>query len=215
MDLFNPDPVPNLLPRDGEVTYTPQVFPSQQTKAYFERLQVEIPWQPDKFKLFGREMQTAREVALFGDTAYTYTYSQQTKTARMWTKLLLEIKHQVEEASGYTFNSCLLNLYPHGEEGMGWHSDNEPELGPNPIIASLSLGARRKFVLKHKLTQEKVELWLDDGSLLLMAGTTQHHWLHTLPKTKKVSRARINLTFRTIHILPPQSDTDRKSDKSR
>jgi alkylated DNA repair dioxygenase AlkB len=115
-----------------------------------------------------------------------------------WTKELLELKTVIEKETGETFNSCLLNLYHNGDEGMAWHSDGEPELKKDGAIASLSFGAERKFVFKHKQTSHKVELILEHGSLLLMKGTTQTHWLHRLPPTKKVRTARVNLTFRTI-----------------
>src|SRR5699024_713386 len=111
---------------------------------------------------------------------------------------LLELKNKIEEETGEEFNSCLLNLYHDGSEGMGWHSDDESDLKKNGTIGSLSLGAKRKFVFKHKTTKEKVEVFLDHGSLLLMKGETQRYWLHTLPPTKKVKSPRVNLTFRTI-----------------
>ena len=121
-----------------------------------------------------------------------------TKKARLWIPELLALKHRVEQETGLEFNSCLLNLYHSGEEGMSWHSDAEAELGPEPAIASLSLGVERRFVFKHKNSGEKIELQLEPGSLLLMAGKTQKNWLHSLPKSKKITAPRINLTFRNI-----------------
>lgn len=133
-----------------------------------------------------------------GDRPFDYTYSKSTKTALPWTKELLELKYLIEQKTGETYNSCLLNLYHNGTEGMGWHSDDERELVKNGTIASLSLGAERKFVFKHKTTKETASLVLEHGSLLVMKDVTQTHWLHRLSPTKKVFAPRINLTFRTI-----------------
>ncbi len=127
-----------------------------------------------------------------------YRYSGTTKTALTWTEALLAIKTRIEEQSGETYNSCLLNLYHTGEEGMAWHSDGETELKKDGTIASVSLGAERKFAFKHKQTKERIDLWLEHGSLMVMKGTTQTHWLHRLPPTKKVMAPRVNLTFRQM-----------------
>jgi alkylated DNA repair dioxygenase AlkB len=137
-------------------------------------------------------------VAWYGDQALAYKYSNKTKIAMLWTPELSLIKEKVELVSGHKYNSCLLNLYHNGEEGMGWHSDNEKQLKENGAIASVSFGAPRKFTMKHKATNEKISLELDSGSLLLMRGSIQKHWLHSLPLSKKIKEARINLTFRTI-----------------
>jgi alkylated DNA repair dioxygenase AlkB len=130
---------------------------------------------------------------------FSYTYSKVTKQAKPWTEALEKIKQEVEKKSGETYNSCLLNLYHSGEEGMAWHSDGEKDLKKNGAIASVSFGAERKFAFKHKDSKEKVEVWLENGSLLVMKGTTQSHWLHRLPPTKKIHSPRVNLTFRTIN----------------
>ena len=148
--------------------------------------------------MFGKTIITKRKVAWYGDQPYEYTYSHVTKSALPWTPALQRIKNKVEEVSCDTYNSCLLNLYHDGSEGMSWHSDDEKELKPEGAIASVSLGAERKFVLKHKQSAEKVEVFLHHGSLLVMKGETQTHWVHRLPPTKKVNTPRINLTFRTI-----------------
>ncbi len=198
MDLFNQDRGQNLLPHDGEAVYYGPVLSSKIARYYFERLLNTIEWSNDQLVLFGKQITTKREVAWYGERNYSYTYSNATKEALAWTKELKELKQKVEAISGDQFNSCLLNLYHSGEEGMSWHSDDERELGKNTTIASLSLGAQRKFVFKHKETKEKVEVVLENGSLLVMKGRTQTHWLHALPKSKKVRQARINLTFRTI-----------------
>lgn len=200
MNLFAPDPTANMLPRDGHVHYYGPVLSPAQARHYYERLQADIPWKGDEVVVAGRRIVTARQVAWYGDAAYRYTYSGTTKTALPWTPELLELKARVEACSGEAFNTCLLNLYASGAEGMAWHSDDEPALARHAPIASLSLGAERKFVFRHKQTREKCSIELEDGSLLVMAGTTQTHWQHCLPKTQKVATPRINLTFRTVVI---------------
>ena len=137
---------------------------------------------------------------MYGDADYEYTYSKTTKRALPWTIELLELKSIAEEITGEKFNSCLLNLYHNGNEGMTWHSDAEKDLKKNGAICSLSLGAERKFVFKHKQTKETVSLVLEHGSLLIMKDTTQTNWLHSLPTTKLINKPRINLTFRTIDL---------------
>ena len=200
MQLFDieADPKQNHLPYDGTVNYYGKVVSSQQADHYFDVLLSSIEWENDQAVIFGRQIITKRKVAWYGDRGYEYTYSNVNKYALAWTDELIELKALVEQLSGETFNSCLLNLYHTGEEGMAWHSDGEIDLKKNGAIASLSFGAERKFAFKHKRTKEKVELYLEHGSLLVMKDTTQSYWLHRLPPTKKVSTARINLTFRTI-----------------
>lgn len=198
MDLFNTATEQNILPYDGEVIYYGHVVSEDKTKQYYNALLQEIPWQHDEALIYGKRIITKRKVAWYGDDSYNYTYSKTTKTALPWTKTLLELKELVENNCGTKFNSCLLNLYHDGDEGMAWHSDDEKALGKNTVIGSLSFGAVRKFSFKHKQTGEKRELILDNGSLLVMKGTTQTHWLHRLPKSTKIKHPRINLTFRTI-----------------
>ncbi len=198
MDLFNQDVVQNILPYEGEAIYHGLVLNRKQCNFYYENLLNEIPWEHDQAIVFGKHYTTKRKVAWFGDHEYNYKYSGVVKRAHIWTKELLELKKIVEEQSGSTYNSCLLNLYHSGEEGMAWHSDGEKSLEDNGTIGSLTLGAARKFSFKHKNTKHKVDVILEDGSLLLMKGTTQKNWLHRLPPTKKVKTPRINLTFRTI-----------------
>ncbi len=200
MQLFDieADSKQNHLPYDGTVNYYGKVVSSQQADHYFDMLLRSIEWENDQAVIFGRQIITKRKVAWYGDRGYEYTYSNVNKYALAWTDELIELKALVEQLSGETFNSCLLNLYHTGEEGMAWHSDGEIDLKKNGAIASLSFGAERKFAFKHKQTKEKVELYLEHGSLLVMKDTTQSYWLHRLPPTKKVSTARINLTFRTI-----------------
>ncbi|WP_316929254.1 alpha-ketoglutarate-dependent dioxygenase AlkB family protein [Cyclobacterium qasimii] len=141
---------------------------------------------------------TKRKVAWYGEEAFEYTYSKTTKSALPWTQALLELKHSIENLTEDTFNSCLLNLYHDGNEGMAWHSDGEKDLKKQGAIASLSFGAERKFSFKHKETKTKSELILENGSLLIMKGDTQTNWLHRLPPSKRIINPRINLTFRTI-----------------
>ncbi|PSR53649.1 alpha-ketoglutarate-dependent dioxygenase AlkB [Adhaeribacter arboris] len=199
MDLFNPDiRVVNVLPSDGIVHYFGPVLSPKEANFYLNCLLATIAWKNDEAIIFGKHIITKRKVAWYGDAEYQYTYSNITKQAFRWTKELLALKHLVEQLTGNTFNSCLLNLYHNGEEGMAWHSDDEKSLGRNTSIASLSLGAERKFGFKHKKTKQTTWLMLEHGSVLVMKGTTQSNWLHSLPKTKKVNEPRVNLTFRTI-----------------
>lgn len=200
MDLFNTDTdtFSNLLPYDGEVNYYGKILDHQKAQWFLERLMQSIDWKNDEAKFFGKHIITKRKAAWYGDNPYNYTYSNTTKQALPWTRELLELKMLVEKTTGVRFNSCLLNLYHSGEEGMAWHSDDEKSLGADTSIASLSFGAERKFSFKHKTTKQVISLLLENGSLLVMKGTTQTHWLHRLPPTKKVSRPRVNLTFRTI-----------------
>ena len=198
MDLFGFDKHFNLLPCDGEVYYFNSLIDNKIAENYFDDLLEKISWQHDELFIYGKQLTTKRKVAWYGDSASRYTYSNNTKTALPWTSELSALKTIVEQQIQSKFNSCLLNLYHNGDEGMAWHSDDEKELGEKPIIASLSLGAERKFSFKHKAKKESVSLVLESGSLLLMKGSTQQHWQHSLPKTKKIADPRINLTFRTI-----------------
>lgn len=198
MDLFNPEPITNLLPSDGIVQYYGTILKQQEAREYRDELLHSIDWKNDEAFLFGKQIITKRKAAWYGDSNYSYTYSNSTKYALPWTKALLELKTLVEKLSGSTFNSCLLNLYHNGEEGMGWHSDDEKSLGKNSTIASLSFGAERKFMFKHKETGQTVSIVLQSGSLLVMKGETQAHWLHRLPPSKKINSPRVNLTFRSI-----------------
>jgi len=198
MDLFNQNTIQNILPFDGEAIYHGLVLNRNQCNAYYQKLLNEIPWENDQAIVFGKHYITKRKVAWFGDEEYNYKYSGVTKQAYIWTPELLELKKKIEEISETTYNSCLLNLYHNGEEGMAWHSDGEKTLLDNGTIASVTLGAERKFSFKHKETKQRIDIVLENGSLLLMKGTTQKNWLHRLPPTKRVHSPRINLTFRTI-----------------
>ncbi|MBD8490678.1 alpha-ketoglutarate-dependent dioxygenase AlkB [Echinicola sp. CAU 1574] len=198
MDLFNQDVSTNLLPYDGTVHYYGKILNEQEANYYFDRLMESIEWRHDEAVIYGKHYTTKRKVAWYGDKPYEYTYSNTTKKALAWTQELKQLKTWVEEKAQTQFNSCLLNLYHDGSEGMAYHSDSEKSLGTNSVITSLSLGADRKFTFKHKSNKQTVSTILENGSLLVMRGTTQNHWLHRLPPTKKVTRPRISLTFRTI-----------------
>tara|TARA_R110002072_G_scaffold149250_15_gene297106 strand:- start:3446 stop:4048 length:603 start_codon:yes stop_codon:yes gene_type:complete len=198
MDLFNQDIAQNILPFDGEAIYHGLVLDREQCYFYYQNLFNEIPWENDQAIVFGKHYVTKRKVAWFGDKEYNYKYSGVIKQAHIWTPELLELKRKIEEISETTYNSCLLNLYHSGDEGMAWHSDGEKTLLDNGTIASLTLGAERKFSFKHKETKQRIDVILENGSLLLMKGTIQKNWLHRLPPTKRVNSPRINLTFRTI-----------------
>jgi len=200
VDLFNNivDKSKNLLPKDGTVHYFGKLMSQQDANYYLEILLNTIQWRNDEAIIYGKKIITKRKVAWYGDKPFEYTYSNTTKLALPWTKELIILKNLVQQRTGETFNSCLLNLYHHGEEGMAWHSDAETDLKKDGTIGSLSFGAERKFAFKHKQTKEKVALILEHGSLLIMTGTTQTYWLHRLPPTKLIKKPRVNLTFRTI-----------------
>ena len=188
----------NLLPYDGVALYYEDVFSRSEADGFFARLLKTIAWKHEEAIVYGKHIIIRRKAAWYGNAAYAYTYSGITKKALLWTEELLQLKEAVERATGEIYNSCLLNLYHNGEEGMGWHSDNEATLQREAAIASLSFGAERKFSFKHRQTGETISLMLEHGSLLLMKETTQANWLHSLPKTKKTNNARINLTFRSM-----------------
>lgn len=196
-NLFD-ERIENILPKDGIAEYYGNIFNQEEADQFLLLLLNHIEWKNDEVKIFGKQIITKRKVAWYGSKPFLYRYSNTSKTALPFTNELLAIKAIVEKVSNETYNSCLLNLYHDGDEGMGWHSDAEPELKPNGAIASISFGAERKFNFKHKITQEKKQILLHHGSLLVMKGTTQSFWLHQLPPTKKVKEIRINLTFRTI-----------------
>jgi alkylated DNA repair dioxygenase AlkB len=202
MDLFStePDENTNLLPKDGTVNYYGTLMSQAKANEYLAELLENIAWQNDQAIIFGKLIITKRKVAWYGDTNFKYTYSNTTKLALPWTPALKELKALAEAKTGETYNSCLLNLYHDGNEGMAWHSDAEKDLKKNGAIASMSFGADRKFVFKHKETKETVSRILQNGSLLVMKDETQSHWLHRLPPSKLITKPRVNLTFRTIAV---------------
>lgn len=200
MELFSrtAEEQQNLLPMEGTVNYYGSIMTIQEAGHYTNRLLQTILWKNDEAIIFGKKIITKRKVAWYGDRAFEYSYSNTTKLALPWTEELLELKLITEHKTGEQFNSCLLNLYHNGEEGMAWHSDAEKDLKKNGAIASLSFGAERKFAFKHKQSKQTVSLLLEHGSLLVMKGPTQTHWLHRLPPAKGILSPRVNLTFRTI-----------------
>ena len=198
MALLNKDTVSNILHTDGTVNYYGKILSSREANQYFDLLMQNILWKNDEVVIFGKHIVTRRKAAWYGDSDYLYTYSNTTKQALAWTKELSDLKQIVEEYAETKFNSCLLNLYHNGNEAMGWHSDDEKSLGKNNTIASLSLGAEREFLLKHKQTKRIASVVLEHGSLLIMKDATQANWLHSLPRSKNVTQPRINLTFRKI-----------------
>lgn len=198
MNLFGVDSEHNLLPYEGTVNYFGPVLTPKLSDYFYHQLLNTIDWKNDEARIFGKQYITKRKVAWYGDSGYSYTYSNITKVALPWTKDLLELKKIVEDLSGFTYNSCLLNLYHSGDEAMGWHSDDEKSLTKNSCIASLSLGAERKFSFKHKNSGQTVSLDLEHGSLLVMKNETQTYWLHRLNKSTKIKQPRVNLTFRTF-----------------
>lgn len=190
---------PNILPQDGIALYYEKIVNDEEIKGLYDALLNNIHWENERVIMFGKEIVTKRKVAFFSDPSISYRYASKTKIGLPWTSSLLIIKNIVESITKESYNACLLNLYHNGEESMGWHSDNEKEIIANSSIASLSLGANRKFSFKHKVSKETVSIELEDGSLLEMKGSIQAHWWHALLKSKKVTAARINLTFRQMH----------------
>ena len=200
MELFERefDAEQNLLPQDGTVHYYGKIYPLDTADRLYGILMESISWQHDQAIIFGKTIKTKRKVAWYAEKSFSYRYSGTTKIALPWTIELNKIKQRLEAITGESYNSCLLNLYHNGSEGMAWHSDGEKELRKEGSIASISFGAERKFSFKHKQTKEKVDLWLEHGSLMVMKDITQNYWLHRLPPTKKVNSPRINLTFRQM-----------------
>ncbi|MGO1250103.1 alpha-ketoglutarate-dependent dioxygenase AlkB family protein [Psychrobacter sp.] len=200
-DLFSPKPTDNLLPYDGKLNDLGQVI--DDPESLYEALLTELPWQADVVKLFGKTHITTRQIVWMADDHISYQYSGHNHQSIPWSDAVFHVKQAVEQELANIginahFNACLLNYYPSGADSMGYHADDEEELGDQPIVASLSLGATRKFVLKHQKTQDKVELYLGSGQLIVMHGDTQRFWKHTITKTKTVFTGRISLTFRQM-----------------
>lgn len=189
----------NLLPKDGCIHYHPGFIGATNSTKLMDQLQQSLQWDADQLMMFGKLVITRRKVAWVGDPNCAYTYSGVKKQPQAWTPALLAIKSQIEELAQADFNSCLLNFYHDGTDGMGWHSDDEKELNAQSPIASLSLGAPRKFAFKHKQDKSTTSLFLENGSALIMHAPTQQFWQHALLKTKTIHTPRINLTFRKIH----------------
>ena len=189
---------PNIINKDGIAIYYGSILNEETLPSIYTDLFNKIAWQQDQIMMFGKAITTKRKVAFYADNQIDYTYSSVKKKGLPWTPELIQIKNLIESHTGARYNACLLNLYHTGEEGMGWHSDDEKEIILNSSIASLSIGAERKFAFKHKVSKETMSIMLENGSLLEMKGAIQQHWWHSLPKTKKVGTPRINLTFRQM-----------------
>jgi alkylated DNA repair dioxygenase AlkB len=198
MNLFSKEKITFSLP-DADIEYYPEFIFPEIAFELFNKLLIETPWQQDNITVFGKTYSQPRLTALFGNEGKTYSYSNIVMTPHPWNPLLLNIKNKVEEICGVKFTTVLLNLYRNGQDSNGWHADNEIELGQNPVIASVSLGAERLFKIKHNMLNDKnLKIELNNGSLLLMKGATQQYWKHQIPKTTKTVGPRINLTFRKI-----------------
>lgn len=204
-DFFDDDPHQPLFLQlamtDGDVRYYPNWLTLTDAERYLQDCQKALTWSQDYIKIYGRDVKIPRLQSWIGDPEAQYTYSQLLMTPLPWQAPVTEIRHLCETMTGVKFNSVLANWYRDGQDSMGMHSDDEPELGPQPTIASVTLGEPRKFIFKHKKTQEKVEVVLEHGSLLVMQGDTQQFWQHGINKTKKPIGDRINLTFRWVYPL--------------
>lgn len=203
LSLFNSTSTPPaqvIEIQDGLLWYFPLAIPTAQADIYYQELSENTAWRQDSIRLYGNQIPLPRLTAWYGDPGRDYIYSGIAMEALPWTPLLQSLKILAEDLAQAPFNSVLLNLYRHGQDGVSWHSDDEPELKPNHPIASISLGETRRFILRHKqnATIPRVELSLLSGSILIMRETTQQYWLHQVPKTKKIMQPRINLTFRFI-----------------
>lgn len=199
MSLFEASETLKIKLSNAEIDYTPAFFNLEESRELFEAIYHQTNWIEDDIKVYGKLYKQPRLTAFYANNDKAYGYSNISMSPQPFTPVLNAIKLKIEKATEMTFSSCLSNLYRDGQDSNGWHADDEKELGENPVIASLSLGADRLFHLKHKnIKTLKHKLTLQNGSLLLMKGETQHHWLHQIPKTKKLIDKRINLTFRLI-----------------
>jgi len=205
MQMSSPPPAPtggparardNLLPFDGEAWLVGEALSSTEAERLFRRLHQDVAWRQDEATIMGRRLPIPRLQAWYGDGSYVYSGIR--LAAQPWTEPLRELKVLAERLAGQAFNSVLANLYRHGGDSVAWHADAEPALGRNPVIASLSLGACRRFDLRHRRSAERLSIDLPAGSCLIMAGATQHCWQHRIAKTSRPVGARINLTFRLI-----------------
>lgn len=188
----------NITAADATIEYFPEFIPMGERFSLFEWLLDNVPWQQDDIVMYGKKMPIPRLQAWFGDINADYGYSGITLTTLPWLPALKQLKTEIEHKTQSTFNAALVNLYRDGNDTVGWHSDDEPELGLQPTIASISLGETREFQLKHKVSKEKLSIRLTSGSLLVMSGNTQHCWQHCVPRSKRVQSPRINITFRKI-----------------
>lgn len=187
------------LPPGGRLAYRQGVFGAAVAARLSGDLAAELDWAQRSILMFGREVAQPRLVAFHGNPLVRYRYSGKTLAAAPWTPALLAIRERLYDLLGFSFNSVLANRYRDGNDAMGWHADDEPELGPEPVIASLSFGAERRFLLRPKAGGKSLSMVLADDSLLVMSGDLQRHWLHQLPRTRRPVGERINLTFRQIN----------------
>lgn len=203
LELFAPEACGNVLPCDGVVRDYGLILAQDQAQQYFNDFLKHLAWQHDEVVLHGQYFKTERKVVWYGDQNYRYHYSGMEKQAHRWNLLLLNLKQQIEQITGHSFNSCLANLYENGTQAVGWHSDDEPalyaDIQQETVIASVSLGATRKFRFKHKSKAENIDLLLQAGQLIVMSGQTQRYWKHCIAKSSKITEARINLTFRYFY----------------
>jgi len=191
----------NLLPHSGQALFFHGFFPTAQSDQYFNSLQQEINWKQEPIRIFGKEIMQPRLTASFADEGISYGYSGIVLQSSLWTNTLLEIKKRVEEMADEKFNTALLNYYRNGQDSMGWHRDNEKELGINPVIASVSFGSERIFQFReYNGSTKPLSFVLGHGDLLIMRGQSQHHWQHRIPKSASAKEPRINITFRKIKI---------------
>jgi alkylated DNA repair dioxygenase AlkB len=193
------DELHNILPKDGNVYLFPRLFTAEESDVYFNKLQQEIAWKQEPITIYGRTVMQPRLTAWYGDAGKVYSYSGISMQPHAWTASLLKIKQRIETVSLVTFNSALLNLYRDQHDSMGWHRDNEKELGIDPVIGSVSFGATRTFQFRYYTDKSlKQSIELTHGSYLLMQGKTQHAWEHALPKRAGSMGMRVNITFRVI-----------------
>lgn len=186
--------------RDAEVSWHRHWLPRDAADTLQRTLRDDVPWEVHRIRMFGRQVDSPRLSCWMGDPAARYRYSGTEFMPQPWHPALLPLRDQLSAFCGHAFNSVLLNRYRDGDDGMGWHSDNEPELGPAPVIASVSLGAPRRFLLRRRDDHaKKAEVLLDHGDLLVMGGQTQRHYQHSLPKSARPLAERLNLTFRWIN----------------
>jgi alkylated DNA repair dioxygenase AlkB len=186
---------------DGELRLWARAFDEMESERFFAGLLATVAWHQEQILMFGRRVPVPRLVAWHGDPGATYAYSGTNHLPAPWTPALQRIRERVHQLTGREFNAVLLNRYRGGSDGMGWHSDDEPELGRDPVLASVSFGATRRFCMRHRRRRDqRLDLSLTDGSLLCMAGATQHHWVHAVPKTNAAVGERLNLTFRRVRL---------------
>tara|TARA_R110000744_G_scaffold2614_2_gene10404 strand:- start:6087 stop:6701 length:615 start_codon:yes stop_codon:yes gene_type:complete len=200
LDIFSkvPEHGKPVKIQNGEYIYIPNFYDTVTADKYLNRLISDIKWKQESMKMYGKEIPFPRLTAWYGDQDKPYSFSGITLQPHPWSPGLSKIKNDIEPKANVVFNSVLLNRYRDGSDSISWHTDAEKELGQNPVIASVNFGAERKFQLKHKETEERINIVLQHGSLLIMQGELQHYWKHQIPKTKKPLGERVNLTFRVI-----------------